>query len=124
MDAGARTRIWGDIDDELVRSSLRELDRRLRAKFGERYSRLILFGSRARGDHKPDSDADVAVVMRDAIEKWWPLTQSVGEETYDILLDTGLYIEPHVIESAEISAPERASNPELIREILRDGYTP
>lgn len=117
-------RVWGEIDDEVVRSALRELDRRLRAKLGDRYTKLILFGSRARGDHKPDSDADVAIVMREPIDNWWPLTQSVGEETYEILLDTGLYIEPHVIESAEISAPDRASNPQLIREILRDGYTP
>ena len=91
MKAEARERAWGDIDEEVLRSSLRELDRRLKAKFGERYLKLILFGSRARGDHQPDSDADVAIVMRDPIEDWWPLTQSVGEETYEILLDTGLY---------------------------------
>ncbi len=124
MKAEARERAWGDIDEEVLRSSLRELDRRLKAKFGERYSKLILFGSRARGDHQPDSDADVAIVMRDPIEDWWPLTQSVGEETYEILLDTGLYIEPHVIESAAINAPESSKNPPLVREILRDGYTP
>ncbi len=56
MKAEARERAWGDIDEEVLRSSLRELDRRLKAKFGERYSKLILFGSRARGDHQPDSD--------------------------------------------------------------------
>ena len=55
MKAEARERAWEDIDEEMLRSSLRELDRRLKAKFGERYLKLILFGSRARGDHQPDS---------------------------------------------------------------------
>src|SRR6266478_9545926 len=51
------------IDDPVVRVALRELDRKLRERFGREYLRLILFGSRARGDSKPDSDADVAVVL-------------------------------------------------------------
>jgi len=67
MKAEARERAWEDIDEEMLRSSLRELDRRLKAKFGERYLKLILFGSRARGDHQPDSDADVAIVIQGCI---------------------------------------------------------
>src|SRR6266446_1409190 len=47
------------IEDPVVRVALRELDRKLRERFGREYLRLILFGSRARGDSKPDSDADV-----------------------------------------------------------------
>jgi predicted nucleotidyltransferase len=38
---------------------------RLESRFGDRLLSLRLFGSRARGDHEPDSDADVAVVVRD-----------------------------------------------------------
>lgn len=117
-------RAWGDIDDEVVRSALHELDRRLKQTFGPRYVKLILFGSRARRDHKPDSDADVAVVMRDRVEKWWPLTQEVLAETYEILLDTGLYIEPWLFEENVLEQPELASNPLLIRAILRDGMSP
>lgn len=124
MNVEVKQRAWGDIGDDVLRSSLRELDSRLKAKFGERYSKLILFGSRARGDHQPDSDADVATVMRDPIDKSWPLTQSVLEETYEILLDTGLDIQPHVIDRAALERPARAINPELTREILKDGYTP
>lgn len=117
-------RAWGDIDDEVVRSALRQLDRRLRAKLGDRYSKLILFGSRARGDHRPDSDADVAIVLRDRNDKTWPMTQSVLAETYDILLDTGLYIDPWLIDDAALQGAETADHSLLAREILRDGYTP
>ena len=116
-------REWGDIDDELVQSALRELDGRLRAKFGERYVKLILFGSRARGDHKPDSDADVAVVMRDKVEEEWKLTRSVGEETYDILLKTGLYIEPWLFDDVALADPKMAGDPQLLSRILGRKFT-
>jgi predicted nucleotidyltransferase len=33
--------------------------------YGARLERVILFGSRARGDARPDSDYDVAVFLRD-----------------------------------------------------------
>jgi len=38
--------------------------RRLAAMCGPRLVRLCLFGSRARGDHRVDSDSDVAAVIR------------------------------------------------------------
>jgi predicted nucleotidyltransferase len=33
--------------------------------YGNRLERVVLFGSRARGDARPDSDYDVAVFLRD-----------------------------------------------------------
>ena len=38
---------------------------RLAAMCGPRLVKVCLFGSRARGDHSPDSDIDVAAVIRD-----------------------------------------------------------
>jgi predicted nucleotidyltransferase len=32
--------------------------------YGERVERVVLFGSRARGDARPDSDYDIAVFLR------------------------------------------------------------
>lgn len=43
----------------------KEFARRLREKLGERVEEIILFGSRARGDAREDSDYDVLVVVRD-----------------------------------------------------------
>jgi predicted nucleotidyltransferase len=45
------------IGDFVVRSALRELDRKLRERLGRKYVKLMLFGSRARGDNNPESDA-------------------------------------------------------------------
>jgi predicted nucleotidyltransferase len=39
--------------------------------------RVLLYGSRARGDYGPDSDADVAVILRHGADDWkllWMLT--------------------------------------------------
>jgi predicted nucleotidyltransferase len=109
------------IDDPLVRSVLRDLDCRLRRRFGRNYVGLILFGSRARGDNRPDSDADVAVILRGPIENCWSMKRQIIEDTYPILLDTGLYIQPWPIEKEELNDPERSSNPDLVRNILHEG---
>ena len=63
----------------------------LDAAYGDRIERVVLFGSRARGDYRPDSDYDVAVFLRDI--------GGVGEEigrlvdlADPILIDTGAVI--------------------------------
>ncbi len=33
--------------------------------YGERVERVVLYGSRARGDYRPDSDYDIALFLRD-----------------------------------------------------------
>ena len=41
----------------------------LHGHYGERLSRVVLFGSRARRDHAEDSDFDVLVVLKDEFEQ-------------------------------------------------------
>ena len=36
-----------------------------RHQFADRLERIVLYGSRARGDHRPDSDYDIAIFVRD-----------------------------------------------------------
>lgn len=38
--------------------------------FGSRLERVVLYGSRARGDARPDSDYDIAVFLRDLTSRW------------------------------------------------------
>jgi predicted nucleotidyltransferase len=60
----------------------------VRRAYGDRLERIVLFGSRARGDHKPDSDYDVAVFIREPDTLWNELGV-LGGITTQILLDSG-----------------------------------
>ena len=48
------------VDDPI----LRRFRAALEGVYGERLERVVLYGSRARGDARPDSDYDVAVFLR------------------------------------------------------------
>lgn len=50
-----------------IQPVLREAHRRLRALYGDRLMRAVLYGSQARGDARPDSDVDVLVILHGPI---------------------------------------------------------
>jgi predicted nucleotidyltransferase len=52
------------LTEEEIRSTLLDLKGRLRSILGSSLLNLKLFGSRARGDADPDSDVDVAIIVR------------------------------------------------------------
>lgn len=53
-----------DIPSVAKDTVLKELKASLTGLLGERLERLVLFGSRARGDYDSGSDIDIAVVVR------------------------------------------------------------
>ena len=120
----AETETQSPIGDPVVRAALREFDRKLRGRFGRDYLKLVLFGSRARGDNEAGSDADVAVILRGPITNRWSLKRLMIQETYPILLETGLYIQAWPLEEGELEDPEKSSNPALLQNIVREGITP
>ena len=60
----------------------------LKKAYGERVERAVLYGSRARGDHQPDSDYDVAVFIHDH-RTFGEEARRLADITTDILIDTG-----------------------------------
>jgi hypothetical protein len=42
----------------------------LRVIYGDRIERVVLFGSRARGDGHADSDYDIAVFLKNLTDRW------------------------------------------------------
>ena len=83
--------------------------------YGDRLERVILFGSRARGDARPDSDYDVAVFLKDRPDRWQEIDRIVPIVT-DIIDDTGA-----VIHAMPYPAASYESRRSLFREIRRDG---
>ena len=60
----------------------REFGERVRQALGPHLKELILFGSRARGDARPDSDYDVLVVLD---ERTKALRETVLDVKFDLL---------------------------------------
>ena len=81
----------------------------------------ILYGSRARGTHHPDSDADVAVLLKGDHQRVLPTTLAMADVAYDVLLDTGIYISPLPVWVDEWEHPETYTNPALLKNIAREG---
>jgi predicted nucleotidyltransferase len=75
----------------LEQVALRELAGRVRQQFGERLVAVTLFGSRARGEGRDDSDLDVLVRLRDATREDRRVLQDLA---FDLGLDQGLVISP------------------------------
>ncbi|MEY2341472.1 nucleotidyltransferase domain-containing protein [Acidithiobacillus sp. IBUN Pt1247-S3] len=83
--------------------------------------RAIVYGSRARGTHRPDSDADVAVLLRGEHQRFLSAKLDMADIAFDVLLETGILISPLPIWLAEWEHPENYSNPALLRNIDREG---
>ncbi len=84
-------------------------------------SAAFVFGSRARGTHRSDSDVDLALVLRGPRRKLMQTSLELADIAYDVLLDTNAYIQPMPIWEDEWARPETHSNPRLIENIKREG---
>lgn len=89
----------------------------------ERYNTAgaILFGSRARQTHRADSDADVAVLLRGAHQRFLPTKLAMADVAFDVLLETGVNISPLPVWLDEWEHPETYSNPDLLKNIANEG---
>jgi antitoxin ChpS len=90
------------------------------AHYGARLRGLYLFGSRARGDHGPYSDADVAVVLdADGLNldrEKWTLVDLAFHPGFDI----GVHISPWPFTLEDWGRAEEPSAASLIRNAKRD----
>jgi predicted nucleotidyltransferase len=77
--------------DQIGLAIVRILALRLRRVYGERLRDVYLFGSRARGDHDPDSDVDVLIVL-DRIEGYGRDLRRSSDAVSDLSLASGLPI--------------------------------
>lgn len=81
----------------------------------------ILFGSRARGTHTAESDADIAVVLEGAKGNRYAVSGDMAGIAFDVMMETGVLVEALPLWADELKRPEIFSNPALILNIQRDG---
>jgi predicted nucleotidyltransferase len=84
--------------------------------YGDRLERAILYGSRARGDHRPDSDYDIAVFIKEPGEFTVECAR-LAEVTTDILFDTGA-----VISATPFPAGTWRERTGFMHELREDGF--
>ena len=93
------------------------------ARLETRYviGQAILFGSRARNTHRPDSDADIAVILLGAHGKRATVAMDMAGIAFDVMLDTGILIEALPLWADELEHASHFQNPSLIENIGREG---
>jgi predicted nucleotidyltransferase len=99
------------LDDPILtrlRAALNEM-------YGDRLERVVLFGSRARGDASGDSDYDVAVFLRDLTDRWSELDR-LADLRAEFLENTDVFID-----AKPYSVGAYRDRTTLMREIRREG---
>jgi predicted nucleotidyltransferase len=83
--------------------------------YGDQIDRVVLFGSRARGNAGPDSDYDVAVFLRDLPDRWREMDRlaDIGSEILD---DEG-----KLVHAMPYRARAYRDRTPLMHEIRKDG---
>ncbi len=83
--------------------------------YGDRVERVVLFGSRARGDARPDSDYDVVVFLRGMPDRTKEMARIAEVET-EILYDTGA-----VVSALPLPSEAYRERTGFMSELRRDG---
>jgi uncharacterized protein len=83
--------------------------------YGDRLERVVLYGSRARGDHRPDSDYDLAVFIKDS-GSFYDETGRLAAITTEILEDTKA-----VISATPFPAGTYRERTGFMHELRKDG---
>jgi predicted nucleotidyltransferase len=99
------------IDDPILRRFRKALD----DIYGPRIERVVLFGSRARGDARPGSDYDVAIFLDNA-DSFGIEAERIATIETDILYDTGA-----VINALPFKAGAYRERTGLMQELRREG---
>lgn len=98
--------------DSLVLARFR---RALSDLYGRKLERVVLFGSRARGDARPDLDYDIAVFIHEP-DSYDEEARRLAEIVTDILYETG-----NVINALAFRAGSYEERTGLMSELRRDG---
>ena len=81
----------------------------------------IVYGSRARHTHRPDSDADIAIVLDGEHGDRAAASLDMAGVAFNVMMETGILVQALPLWEDEIARPEIFSNPVLIGNILREG---
>lgn len=84
----------GDIMPETISKIIYEFSVQLRKLLENDLSKVILYGSYARGDFQENSDVDVMVLVKISPEEIEKIEESIFDLAFDIELEHGIHISP------------------------------
>ena len=116
--AEAAPALVGRIDADTERAA-RAFLQRLEGEYS--VADALLYGSRARGDHRPDSDADLALILKGEKSDRYKVVRDLGGVGFDVMLETGILVHALPLWEGEFKEPQRFNNPALIANIKREG---
>lgn len=119
MRASEDTEPLGQPIDAHTARGARAFIREVEGRYAVAY--CLLFGSRARGTHTDESDADIAVVLEGAPLNRTIVARTMAGISFDVMQRTGILVEALPLWSKDLEHPDTFSNPTLIRHIQRDG---
>jgi predicted nucleotidyltransferase len=108
----------------LARLSVSEADavrtfvRSVNEQFPQMIARVVLFGSKARGDSQVESDIDMLVIVR---REDWRLSNAISTLAARISLEQGVLLGPIVIGQERWARMEREKF-SLVRNVVEDGF--
>lgn len=105
--------------DPATRKALDAFLERVASRFPMREA--ILFGSRARGDARPDSDVDVAILLEGPQGSFLNTKLEMADIAFNTMLETGMRVQPLPIWDEQWRRPDTWLNPELLQNIARTG---
>ena len=76
------------------RTAVRAFLGKLHRDYGQVVQQIILFGSKARGDSRLDSDIDILIIVE---EESWPLRDAISTVAARVSLEYNILIGPRVI---------------------------
>lgn len=125
FEARAESRTREDVDDftkEAVDAYVSVVVDAIRSMKLPPLVAVLLYGSRARGDHTVESDADLALVLQGyEFGRALGILQDLGQATYEIEAKFGFMVSPTIIWSDVFDSPASSSNPAFYRNILSEG---
>jgi len=89
--------------------------------YGDRLAALYVFGSRARGDHQPDSDLDLAVILRNVPSSLASVDDALLDVTYSIEIDHAVHIQAWALAADDAGQPSTAFRSRLAETVRREG---
>lgn len=102
------------------RSALLAFVASVRSHYGDRLVEVVVFGSRARGDNRADSDIDLAIILEGDDWDYWTEKLWLGGETFWPLVHGDLQIQPFPVRLSAWVEPSLHAKPSFIANLKRD----